>query len=139
MSLHLHYLHLGTSEPRLLIAYENGSVEMWRFCPEDGKESSVEGVGWESVWRAKIHVESGVFCFLFPPHPLFTYTSRLELYFCMCALVPLVMSTAMSNDSTFALSVSADHLIGRYDFQVNFLMTAPHIQNSSSFIIITIS
>jgi hypothetical protein len=63
MSLHLHRSrHPPTSERtdlQLLAAYENGSLELWRFSRTDGKQTSVEGVGWECVWGVKQHVESG--------------------------------------------------------------------------------
>ncbi|KAI0926060.1 hypothetical protein AcV5_008624 [Taiwanofungus camphoratus] len=75
----------GRTQLRLLCAYENGSMTMWAYTRTD-KETSVEGVGWESLWTVRLHVES-------------------------------VMGMAVSRDMKFALTVSADHLIGRYDIQ----------------------
>ncbi|KZT02625.1 WD-40 repeat-containing protein [Laetiporus sulphureus 93-53] len=89
MSLHLYEVehpHVsGRKQLRLLCAYENGSVTMWGYTRLD-KETSVEGIGWDSLWNVKLHVES-------------------------------VMAMAVSRDGSLALTVSADHLIGRYDLQ----------------------
>ncbi|KAL1949317.1 hypothetical protein VTO73DRAFT_8198 [Trametes versicolor] len=74
----------GGARLRLLCGYENGSVTMRGYVRED-REVSVEGVGWESLWNVRLHVES-------------------------------VMAMSVSMDGSFALSVSADHLIGRYNF-----------------------
>lgn len=49
---------------RLLCAYENGSVTLRQYTR--GDQPSIEGIGWESVWTAKLHVESGEA----PPHIL---------------------------------------------------------------------
>ncbi|KAI0703464.1 WD40 repeat-like protein [Cytidiella melzeri] len=78
--------HLNTSDQnqlRLLCGYENGSVMMWGYTKKD-KPKSVEGVGWDLLWNAKLHVES-------------------------------VMGMAVSRNNQLALTVSADHLICRYD------------------------
>ncbi|KAG1779217.1 WD40-repeat-containing domain protein [Suillus placidus] len=90
MSMHLFYSvssapssSTSAKELRLLCAYEDGSVVLRkRTAPEN--EQTVEGRGWEVVWKSKLHVES-------------------------------VMAMAVSSDCTFALTVSADHLVGRYD------------------------
>ncbi|ETW83110.1 hypothetical protein HETIRDRAFT_238895, partial [Heterobasidion irregulare TC 32-1] len=50
------------------------------------KEKSIEGIGWERLWSTKMHVESG-----------------------------LLMAMAASANHHLALSVSADHLIARYN------------------------
>ncbi|KAF8625568.1 hypothetical protein AX15_005330 [Amanita polypyramis BW_CC] len=42
---------------RLLCAYENGSVVLWRYTRKD-RVKSVEGQGWEMVWKVKLHAES---------------------------------------------------------------------------------
>ncbi|KII85233.1 hypothetical protein PLICRDRAFT_116623 [Plicaturopsis crispa FD-325 SS-3] len=84
MSLHL-FTPSSSSELRLICAYEDGGVALWRFSKAD-KETSVEGVGWETVWRTKLHVES-------------------------------IMAMAVARDHKLALTVSADHLIGRYDLE----------------------
>ncbi|KAG1821183.1 WD-40 repeat-containing protein [Suillus subaureus] len=83
MSMHLFYStssapssSTSARELRLLCAYEDGSVVLRkRTAPEN--KPTVEGRGWEVVWKSRLHVESG------SPH--------------------------------FALTVSADHLVGRYD------------------------
>jgi hypothetical protein len=54
----------------LLAAYEIGSVALFRFNPESqqrlvtkvseyGFEGSIEGRGWECLWKVRAHVESG--------------------------------------------------------------------------------
>ncbi|KAG2741017.1 WD40 repeat-like protein [Suillus brevipes Sb2] len=90
MSMHLFYSassapssSTSARELRLLCAYEDGSVVLrQRNAPEN--KQTVEGRGWEVVWKSKLHVES-------------------------------VMAMAVSSSCAFALTVSADHLVGRYD------------------------
>ncbi|KAF8207616.1 WD40-repeat-containing domain protein [Mycena galopus ATCC 62051] len=72
-----------TGELRLLGAYEDGSVALRRFVDSTG-QTSVEGRGWEIVWKYKLHVEA-------------------------------IMAMRVSRDNRLALTVSADHLVGRYD------------------------
>lgn len=48
-----------TTHLRLLCAYENGSVALWRYTRKD-KVKSVEGAGWEAVWNVKLHAESSM-------------------------------------------------------------------------------
>lgn len=61
MSLHL-FTTPGASSSgnvlQLLCAFENGSVALSRFN-SSVKQTSVEGVGWETIWSVKLHVESG--------------------------------------------------------------------------------
>ncbi|KAF8440495.1 WD40-repeat-containing domain protein [Boletus edulis BED1] len=90
MSMHLYYAPLtspSTSkaqrEPRLLCGYEDGGVVLRRRTAPEGVQT-VEGKGWEVVWKSRLHVES-------------------------------VMAMAVSKDCSFALTVSADHIVGRYD------------------------
>ncbi|KAG2141807.1 WD40-repeat-containing domain protein [Suillus bovinus] len=90
MSMHLFYSALSapssstsTRELRLLCAYEDGNVVLRKRTAPENKQT-VEGRGWEVVWKSKLHVES-------------------------------VMAMAVSSDCTVALTVSADHLVGRYD------------------------
>lgn len=45
---------------RLLTAYENGGVVLRQYN-RIGKETSVEGRGWDVIWKAKIHVETSEF------------------------------------------------------------------------------
>jgi len=92
----------------LLTSYENGSVKLWRYCKIE-KERSIEGVGWECVWSFKLHVESGARTYILFPH--------LTSLTCAPATAA-VMATTVSLDRSIALSVSADHLVGRYDLHV---------------------
>jgi hypothetical protein len=95
----------------LITSYENGSVKLWRYRNIE-KERSIEGLGWECLWSFKLHVESGkrsatllcLLCVSFNSH--------------ICATATIVMATAVSLDRSIALSVSADHLVGRYDLNV---------------------
>ncbi|KIK95219.1 hypothetical protein PAXRUDRAFT_827218 [Paxillus rubicundulus Ve08.2h10] len=94
MSMHLYYASLvspSTSkaqrELRLLCAYEDGGVVLRRRTTSEGTQT-VEGRGWEVMWKSKLHVES-------------------------------VMAMAVSKDCSFALTVSADHLVGRYDLNAS--------------------
>ena len=65
MSLHLHYqsqtgpsnLTVQDKRLRLLCAYENGSVVLREYNRND-MDASVEGIGWDIVWKSKLHVES---------------------------------------------------------------------------------
>jgi hypothetical protein len=94
---------------RLLCAYENGSVALRRYARTD-KLTSVEGIGWEVIWSVKLHVESS--------------TSRRSLHPLLGTIltnrssVQPVMAMNVSKDNTLALTVSADHLVGRYDLSV---------------------
>ena len=67
MSMHLfsspHPNQPDSARLKLLCAYENGGVVLREFVRTD-KGTSVEGVGWEVIWRSKLHVESSAF---FPP------------------------------------------------------------------------
>ncbi|KAL4064499.1 WD40-repeat-containing domain protein [Scleroderma yunnanense] len=90
MAMHLFYalqILPSTStvpmELRLLCAYEDGGVILHRRVAPSGTQT-IEGKGWEAIWRCKLHVES-------------------------------VMAMVVSKDSRFALTVSADHLVGKYD------------------------
>ncbi|KAF8807002.1 WD-40 repeat-containing protein [Phlegmacium glaucopus] len=91
MSLHLY--HQSQTQPSisavqdrrlcLLCAYEDGSVVLREYTQND-KETSVEGLGWNIVWKSKLHVES-------------------------------IMAMRVSRSNDFALTISADNLICRYD------------------------
>ncbi|KAK7683445.1 hypothetical protein QCA50_013277 [Cerrena zonata] len=87
MSMHLfsspHLDHPNRTCLKLLCAYENGGIELREFTRTD-KGTSVEGIGWEVIWRSNLHVES-------------------------------IMAMAVSRDHSLALTVSADHIIGRHD------------------------
>jgi hypothetical protein len=75
MSLHLY--HQNQSQPStsaaqdrrlcLLCAYEDGSVVL-REYDQKNKETSIEGVGWDIVWKSKLHVESSRKNINFPHH-----------------------------------------------------------------------
>lgn len=62
MSMHLFvYAHPNVSDNRqlrLLCSYENGSVTMFAFTRK-GRDTSIEGIGWDTLWTVKLHVESG--------------------------------------------------------------------------------
>ena len=60
MSLHLFTTpETGSSDVlQLLCAFENGSVALFRFN-NSGQQTSIEGLGWETIWSVKLHVESG--------------------------------------------------------------------------------
>jgi hypothetical protein len=66
MSLHLFSVaaesnasDTGTNEDelRLLCAYEDGGVTLWRYSTPE-KQVSIEGIGWENIWTAKLHADS---------------------------------------------------------------------------------
>ena len=69
MSMHLFYgtqpTDAGCKQLRLLCAYENGSVTLRGFRHDD-QRPSIEGVGWDTLWSVKLHVESGEFSRCFP-------------------------------------------------------------------------
>ncbi|KAG6910081.1 hypothetical protein DXG01_013133 [Tephrocybe rancida] len=110
MSLHVFKVAQDTpssskagNELRLLCAYESGSVTLRKYARVD-KVTSVEGTGWETIWDTKVHAE----------------TTILN--------IGTVMAMRVSRNNGFALTVSADHLIGRYDLtdtDVNIACT-PH-------------
>ena len=66
MSLHVFL----DDQLKLLAAYEIGSVAFYQFAPSDqhrlvtkvsdyGFEGSIEGRGWECLWKVRVHNESG--------------------------------------------------------------------------------
>jgi hypothetical protein len=65
MSMHLyHQAHTSPSSStsnykslRILTAYENGSVVLREYTRTE-KEASIEGQGWDILWKSKLHVES---------------------------------------------------------------------------------
>ncbi|KAF9532526.1 WD40-repeat-containing domain protein [Crepidotus variabilis] len=92
MSIHVYRNLITSSEPssssmtgnlRLLAAYENGSVVLREYT-RSSKDMSVEGRGWDVIWKFKLHVET-------------------------------IMAMKVSRVNYFALTVSADHIIGYYD------------------------
>ena len=113
MSLHLYHRtqtqpSTSASQDRrlcLLCAYENGSVVL-REYNQNGKETSVEGVGWNIVWKSKLHVESSRKIILSPHLSLLTVKPFK------------VMAMRVSRSDDFALTISADNLICRYDLLV---------------------
>lgn len=52
-------LHIFTSgcDLKLLAAYEDGSVVLRRYATHDHPRS-MQGTGWETIWKAKLHNES---------------------------------------------------------------------------------
>ena len=93
------------------MAFEAGNVECWAFRPTGGKPHSIEGIGWEQLWNVRFHAESGS-CLPFTPSDCIA--PNMEMVDCNCP----VMAMGVSRGSTLALSVSADHLVGRYDLKV---------------------
>ena len=90
---------------RILAAYENGGVVLHQYN-RIGRETSVEGQGWNVIWRAKLHAETSVFL-----------SFRMSRSYVLIQ-IRLVMAMRVSRGNTFALSVSADNLVGRYDLTV---------------------
>ena len=95
---------------RLLCAYENGGVTMWGYANLN-RPTSVEGFGWEHIWTVKLHVETGRLLH-----------SRSRTTKPPVADTVLVMAMSVSRDKTIALTVSADHIVGRYDLHVRRLL-----------------
>ena len=109
MSMHLYYAPLtspSTSkaqrELRLLCGYEDGGVVLRRRTTPQDKQT-VEGKGWDVIWKSRLHVESGSSPNTNVISTFFTNPRRL------------VMAMAVSKDCSFALTVSTDHIVGRYD------------------------
>ena len=102
----LHPHAAGRTRLRLLCGYENGSVTMREYT--GGAETSIEGRGWDVLWSVRLHVESGT-------------SDALNGFACHRSLSAggIVMAMAVSRDGAFALSVSADHLIGQYNLAVS--------------------
>ncbi|KAG2083532.1 WD40-repeat-containing domain protein [Suillus cothurnatus] len=107
MSMHLFYStssapssSTSTRELRLLCAYEDGSVVLRKRTAPENKQT-IEGRGWEVVWKSKLHVES-------------------------------VMAMTVSSDCTFALTVSADHLVGRYNLSIVNRMPRKRPRNATA-------
>ena len=78
MSMHLYYTPLtlpSTStaqrELRLLCGYEDGGVVLRRRSSPEGKHT-VEGNGWDVVWKSRLHVEAG---------SSFVYTRKTDIRF----------------------------------------------------------
>ncbi|KAJ7227068.1 WD40-repeat-containing domain protein [Mycena pura] len=94
-------------ELRLICAYEDGSVALRRFVgsgthTDTEPELSVEGRGWEVVWQSKLHVEAS--------------SSFIHSWIKVRIVeISQVMAMRVSRDNHFALTVSADHLVGRYE------------------------
>jgi hypothetical protein len=89
---------------RLLAGYENGGVVLRQFNRSQ-REISVEGHGWDIIWKAKIHAETSTSSCYF--EPIFSNSN-------LC----VVMAMRVSRGNSFVLSVSADHIVGRYDLTV---------------------
>lgn len=93
----------------LLSAYENGSVQLRRYTPPRNNERrrgpyrTIEGRGWQVTWSYKAHNETG------KPSLYLHHGAKLT------KTHSSVMGMSISLPNTLALTVSADHLIGRYD------------------------
>jgi hypothetical protein len=92
----------NASQIHLICAYEDGGVTLRRYTQTD-RLKSVQGAGWEAIWRVKHHTETST---LFP-----------MLKF-MRVMPPIVMAMRVSKSNSFALTVSADHIVGCYDLTV---------------------
>lgn len=90
---------------RLICAYESGAVTLRRYTRSE-RPKSVEGQGWEVVWTTKTHVESGM-----------SVLGVMTIGNCS-NFARSVMAMAVSRMNTFALAVSADHLITKYSIDV---------------------
>jgi len=85
----------------LICAYENGSVTVRRYLSAG---TSSGAMGWVILWTAKPHAQTGRcqdLCIL----------SASNMY--------EVMAMRVSRQNDFAISVSADHLVCRYDLSVS--------------------
>lgn len=105
MALHVFETSSSSPELRILIAYENGTVTLRRYINLE-KAYSVEGQGWEIIWDAKLHQEA-------------SESNFIHLWIRKFIRKYTVMAMQVSSDSKLALTVSADHLIGRYDLTVS--------------------
>lgn len=99
MSMHLFEVD---KELRLLSAYESGGVALRAYARTD-KIKSVEGKGWDTIWMVRRHVEAS------KSHhsTCCTHTDDLP-----------VMAMRVYRNLETALTVSSDHLIGKYQLQV---------------------
>ncbi|KAH8099976.1 WD-40 repeat-containing protein [Cristinia sonorae] len=103
MSLHL-FVHAPSSQLRLLCGYENGSVTLWGFDGvgtggEDWSETLKGNIGEKGNWLGRTSIEGVGW------EGLLTVKQHVES----------VMAMSVTRDNTLAFTVSADHLIGRYD------------------------
>lgn len=110
MSIHLFYPPADLSLPstsnaspiHLICAYEDGGVILRKYTQTD-RLKSVQGVGWEAIWSVKLHTETST------PFPMLKF---------MQVMLPIVMAMRVSKSNSFALTVSADHIVGYYDLTV---------------------
>ncbi len=124
MALHVYFSLQG--ELQLVVAYEDGRVELWR-CEASGSGSELDddrdpepvwqrhtdarlsgapgaadqGARWHRVWRDKVHNEAGES----------TLRARWRR---TGSCVQSVMAMAVSPANDYAFSVSADHQLVRY-------------------------
>ena len=89
------------------MAYEDGSVSL-QVRSTEIIEKSAEGKGWDRLWTVKLHGES----------------SKRTCHIIQCTVVDadqrnsVVMAMAVKRDNTAAFTVSADHLLCRYNLEV---------------------
>jgi len=108
MALHLYLSPIQSTETchddlRLICAYENGSVTLRRYTSA-GHRISSGAAGWVVLWTAKPHAQ----------------TSRCQgLHISVHSNMCEVMAMRISRQNDFAISVSADHLVCRYDLRVS--------------------
>lgn len=89
----------------LLASYESGEVALHR-CSTSHQERSIEGRGWTCIWKTRQHVESGR-----------QLHSKRDVN--LNGTLLAVMAMSISPDRSFALTVSADHLVVRYNLFVS--------------------
>ncbi|KAH6908974.1 WD-40 repeat-containing protein [Coprinopsis sp. MPI-PUGE-AT-0042] len=76
----------GRGSAGITMALLNGSVVLRKYI-RSGEPKSIEGRGWDTLWKHKGHVET-------------------------------IMAMAVSSNHSFALTVSADHLVVRYNLSI---------------------
>jgi len=105
MALHLYLSPIRSTchdDLCLICAYENGSVTVRRYLSAGCTPSGA--MGWVILWTAKVHAQ----------------TSRCQdIYIFSDSNMYQVMAMRISRQNDFAISVSADHLVCRYDLSVS--------------------
>lgn len=107
MALHLYLSPIQSTETChddlcLICAYENGSVTVRRYLSAGCSPSGA--MGWVILWTAKLHAQTSM-C--------------QDLYIFSDSNMYRVMAMRISRKNDFAISVSADHLVCRYNLSVS--------------------
>jgi hypothetical protein len=94
----------GEAQPlSVLVGYEDGKVKLWELRALDVGGSSAK-MAWTLAWEERVHTEAGERkCQPWPGQDAHQGT-------CLA-----VMAVALSEDLSFAVSVSADQRVVRYD------------------------